>query len=283
MHRSPLIDCCRCCLLAIVYAVIFAALLGSSAPGTQPTVSAGRPDLLRLESLVKKLQPIVSSTEELTASIPSDGFLLPTGDELDQLMEVDSQVRVEALGWVEKYANRQALFAPADLQELKQRLQTLPPAAVNRWLDQSRDLRERLASEEWMSTDRWLGQFLAAQSVYTPADLAKFQHRLARLPSYQLPLVLDHFQLVREERQRQRSSMAQHRQLSLESARRMQWTPRTAQAGALAGRPTSQERLVVPARQAPVFYRSRSLSQRAADIYIYRAIYGRNFLWWGMW
>lgn len=268
-----------------VTAMVVLWLAGNLMAHAARAADAKRPDLLRLESLTKKLQP--PGTSEKNPVRPEvDGFLLPTGDDVDAIMEVDAEVRVEALRWLDDYVSRQSLFADTDLQELRRRLQTLPPAAIHRWLDQTSELRERLVSEEWTAMDRWLAQFLAAQAIYSESELASFRQLLARTPANRLHLALDHFHGVRDERLRQRSSTVQHRQLNLDSVRRMQWTPRAAQAGALAGKSPSQDAYTLSARsgrRGTVFYPSRSLSQRAGDLYIYRAIYGNNFLWWGLW
>ncbi len=275
---------CHCCRFPVTAMVVLWLAWNLLAHEAKAADVKG-PDLLRLESLTKKLQPPgLSDNNSVRPEI--DGFLLPTGDEVDAIMEVDAEVRVEALRWLDDYVSHQSLFADADLQELRRRLQTLPPAAIHRWLDQSSDLRERLVSDEWTAMDRWLGQFLAAQAIYSESELASFRQLLARTSANRMHLALDHFHGVRDERLRQRSSIAQHRQLNLDSVRRMQWTPRAAQAGALAGKSPSQDAYMMSVRtgrRGTVFYPSRSLSQRAGDLYIYRAIYGNNFLWWGFW
>lgn len=220
-------------------------------------------------------------------------FLAPESDAVDELALTDEAVRGVALRWAEDYAARQALFDPADVNQLRQRLSTLPVGTVQRWLQSSQELRDRLDEEDWRTTQRWLNQFLAAQAIYTEQQLSQFRQRLADRTPTELMVVMDHFTDVRALRQQRQAVSEQQRRMALANARRMQAAQPIKPAATLQGQSVARypgyptvnagDNTRVP-RRRPFPYTSRSLSQRVADIYVYRSVFGNDavWAWWGL-
>jgi hypothetical protein len=246
------------------------------------------PDLLALQSLLKTpaMQPRDAGT---WAAFGSVMFLDPRADEADELMMAEDTMRSDALAWVEQYAMRQALFAPKDVQQLRRTLAAAPAATVNRWWQTTDTLRSRFDSEQWRTTQRWLNQFLAAQAIYSSAEMATLHARLATRTPDELMMVLDHFEEVRALRQQRQALTEQQRQLALANVQRMQSPQQlkpaaTMQPHAMSRFPTvnAVDTPRMP-RRRPLPYNARSLSQRVADIYIYQSVFGDDAVWaWGL-
>ncbi len=272
-----------------VFPTLVGWLLGLGAAATlmgQPPQA--KPDLLGLRRLMQSEWMRASEDDEgrPAAKFDRGAFLMPVADEVDRLLQVDESVRLDALAWCDAFSPSQVLFRPSDLRGLRQRLSTLPAAAVNRWSQSSQALREDLDSDSWRETQRWLADFLAVQAYYPAAELESFRLRMASRTPRELREIVAHFQSIRLARAARQQVSEQQRRQALANVQQLRAAQNPGRASTI---PTQQPLFpsingptpIVPlSARTPLVYRQRSLSQRVSDLYILRGIYGGNFVWW---
>lgn len=240
------------------------------------------PDLLELRPLAARI--VASSVQRQSApDWARNRFLLPVADQVDELAVGEFARRPLALAWVADQISNDVLIRSADWRTLHTRLTELPDAAVERWWQESALLRQLMDDESWQVTEQWLGDFLAVQAIYSADEWQRFQVSLLQLTADEWVEVVDHFQRVHDQRQQRQVISQQMRADAMRANRELRSLPTGA-------RPTSgyvgsgfAGTSPYPARapRRPGYASRTSLSQRVSQVYIYRSLWGNNFMWWG--
>jgi hypothetical protein len=250
-----------------------------------PTVGAaeGAPDLLGLRRLdaILASEAQLAETESAAAEQP---FVIEPSAEGPEAAGEPSALSDDLLDWVNEFMQHQVLFRNSDLMRLRQALRTVPEDQLQRWADETQQLRQRLTGDSWNLTQQWLREFLAVQAIYSPEEIVELRRRMATLTASQLLLVLDHFETVHLARLRsgQASEQLRAQQLTLTTALRASPSAgRAASFNSRMGFPSSVGSQVPVDRDRDyVLVRRPSLSQRVSNYYINRSIFGRSYFWW---
>jgi hypothetical protein len=248
------------------------------------------PDLLGLRRLDAALRSEAAiAAEDPSASAEKPFIMSPTSDEGDTAQATPaaaSPLRQDMLTWFSEYTQHQVLFRNADMTRLRQALERAAEEQLERWAFDTQQLRQRLTSESWRITQQWLREFLAAQAIYSPGEISRWRQRMGTLTASQLTLVLDHFETVHVARLRsgQASEQLRVQQMSFASPLRppMSTAGRAASFGPSSGFPSSVGTQFTRDRDRQyAISRRPTLSDRVANYYVNRAVFGR--WWWWLW
>lgn len=266
-------------LWALCYACALGVALNAQCLA-QTAVAA--PDLLELRPLAAHL--VASSTQRQGVSDGArNSFLRPAADQVDELAVGEFYRRPAALAWVAEHMSKSVLIRRADWRELQTRLNKLPDAAVDRWWNESVVLRQQMDGDDWQITEEWLAAFLDVQAMYSPDELTRFHASLAWLTADELLEVIDHFQHVHDQRQRRQRISQQMRTDALRANRELRSLSTATHPSSIYTSGGYSSGTPYPARapRLPGYAARTSLSQRVSQIYIYRSLWGNNFMWLG--
>jgi hypothetical protein len=191
-----------------------------------------------------------------------------------------------ALDWLDQYSSRQVLFQKQDMRTLQNAIARMSPVELTTWLDDTRQLRTRLDSDEWKFTRAWFSEFLSVQVNYSQSEIDEFRQHMAQLSAEQLMEVLDHFQQEHLHRIRGRIASQQQRQRLLATTRNnfggsgyasgarfgSDGPGRYFGGGSQAARATLRRQRYSPPS-------GQGLSLRVAHRYIYRGAFGGRFIY----
>lgn len=114
---------------------------------------------------------------------------LPTADGISSeatYEERAEQLRRELLRWLDEELYYHVLFKPADVDELRSRINEMSPTAIEQYFDQTARLRELMQTEEWQIVNRFFGYYRSLDEQFTPAE----REQLARGPARLTPQTL---------------------------------------------------------------------------------------------
>jgi hypothetical protein len=116
--------------------------------------------------------------EEAAAAVPAD--------------ERADQQRNQLLRWVDEELYYHVLFQPADVDQLRTRIDEMSPTALDEYYRQTARLRELMQTQEWQIVNRFFGYFRSLDHVFTPEQ----REQLARGPARLTPQDLMHLMNV---------------------------------------------------------------------------------------
>jgi hypothetical protein len=242
------------------------------------------PDLLGLRRLDAALRA-EAEAEAGTPLVTEEVFLTKPSNGASPVAAVEDEKRSQLLLWLNEYAKNQVLFHHDDIAGLRTSLETMPADQLSRWAADSEQLRARLFDSSWLATQQWLRDFLAVQAIYTDDDVTAFRRGLASLRPSQLLRVMDHFQTVQLARARSREAADQLRVQQIAIVGRRPLGQQTVRAASFSGNARFPSNVGERAGGGPtrqyMVVRRPMLSQRIANYYINRAIYGNRFFGWG--
>lgn len=99
------------------------------------------------------------------------------------LEERADQHRNELLRWLDEELYYHVLFKPADVDELRTRIDEMSPTALDEYYRQTARLRELMQTQEWQIVNRFYSYFRSLDDVFTPEQ----RQELARGPARLMP------------------------------------------------------------------------------------------------
>jgi hypothetical protein len=96
------------------------------------------------------------------------------------------QLRHELLRWLDEELYYHVLFKPADVDELRSRINEMSPTAIDQYFDQTARLRELMQTEEWQIVNRFFSYYRSLDEQFTPQQ----REELARGPARLTPQTL---------------------------------------------------------------------------------------------
>jgi hypothetical protein len=266
----------------ILKLVLVVSCLISASWTTSAIAATGSTDTLGIRQLMDKYPPgdgprfyLADDTKSESAS-PS-----PPATRSESNLNLDVK---ESVTWLDDFLTEQILFTEAAMRQWRARLLDLPSDEAQQWLEQTRRLRLRLSSDSWLTTQRWLRDFLAVQAIYSPAEIAAFRQRMCELDAGQMSKVVDHFQRLHQSRARTQEAVIRLRQ---QMPRVRTTSPSTAgfsrTSAAASFTPGSVPSNVMAGSRGtprpPRYIQRPRLAQRIANVYLYRSIFDDNYLY----
>jgi hypothetical protein len=99
------------------------------------------------------------------------------------LEERSDQQRNELLRWLDEELYYHVLFRPADVDDLRIRIDEMSPTALDEYFRQTARLRELMQTQEWQIVNRFYGYYRSLDEVFTPEQ----REELARGPARLMP------------------------------------------------------------------------------------------------
>ncbi len=122
----------------------------------------------------------------------------------------------ETLDWLDRYLTVQVIFDQEDMIKLRKEVAKMSPEQLQAWLNQTKQLRERLASPEWDRTQKYLSDFLSKQAVYSDEEIEQMRTEASEMTPDQLMGLLDKIQNKFAEMTGMAQASDQRRQLEVE-------------------------------------------------------------------
>lgn len=95
--------------------------------------------------------------------------------------ERSDQQRNQLLRWLDEELYYHVLFKPADVDELRARIDEMSPTALDEYYRQTARLRELMQTQEWQIVNRFFGYFRSLDHVFTPEQREQLAPGPARL------------------------------------------------------------------------------------------------------
>ncbi len=153
--------------------------------------------------------------------------------------------RAETLAWLDQYLSQSDLLDPKTLVQIRAAVKQMTPSQLDRWLAQTRQLREYVSSPQWQETRAWLQGFLKVQAIYSDQEIQEFRQKLFNANPDELLAMLQKIQAKHESMVWMHQASQQSRQMAV-SARERQIARQDAANNAA-------QQAAAAARQTPLF------------------------------
>jgi hypothetical protein len=104
----------------------------------------------------------------------------------------------ETLDWLDKYLTDTDLMHPDEVAKIRTAIAQMSPSQLDRWLVQTKQLREYVESPAWQETKKWLRGFLKVQAMYSDQELQEFREKLFNADAEQMLAILQRIQAKHE-------------------------------------------------------------------------------------
>ncbi|MHB8971430.1 MAG: hypothetical protein ACYC3X_08970 [Pirellulaceae bacterium] len=110
----------------------------------------------------------------------------------------DPERQRETLDWLDKYLTDTDLMRPEDVAKIRTAVTQMSPSQLDRWLTQTRQLREYVEIPAWQETKKWLRGFLKVQAMYSDQEVQEFREKLFNADADQMLAILQRIQAKHE-------------------------------------------------------------------------------------
>jgi hypothetical protein len=121
----------------------------------------------------------------------------------------------------------------------------MTPSQLDRWLAQTRQLREYVSSPQWQETRAWLRGFLKVQAIYSDQEIQEFRQKLFDADPDELLAMLQKIQAKHESMVWMHQASQQSRQMAVDA--------RASQVARQDAVNNAARQAAASARQAPLF------------------------------
>ncbi len=115
-------------------------------------------------------------------------------DDLTDSNMTDAERRESTLLWLNKFLTESDLLRQSDVDKIRQAVAQMSPSQLNRWLEQTKQLREYVESPKWQATKRWLREFMRVQNIYSAEEIQKLRDEIVRADADQMLAILKRIQ-----------------------------------------------------------------------------------------
>jgi membrane-associated HD superfamily phosphohydrolase len=127
------------------------------------------------------------------APVDSDPPPASTQPAVDESRSDDQASREDVLDWLDQYLSREVLFRQEDIDRLRAKIGQMSPPQLQQWLDQTREIRETLESDQWKSTEVWLEGYLPTK-IYSDQEMEQFRQDVGEMSPSELSELLKRIQ-----------------------------------------------------------------------------------------
>ncbi len=116
------------------------------------------------------------------------------GRDLADANLTDAERRESTLLWLNTFLTESELLRQQDVDKIRQAVGQMTPSQLERWLQETRKLREFVESERWQETKRWLREFMRVQNMYSEPEIQKLRDEIVQADADQLLAILKRIQ-----------------------------------------------------------------------------------------
>ena len=129
----------------------------------------------------------------------------------------DADRQRETLDWLDKYMTDSELMTPGAIGKIRSAVERMTPSQLERWLLQTKQLREFVESPPWQDTKKWLRGYLKVQAVYSDKELQEYRQKLFDADPDQLLAMLQQIRAKHESMVWMHQSSQATRQMDLQA------------------------------------------------------------------
>ncbi len=129
---------------------------------------------------------------------PANVYGQPPAKALTDESLSDSERREETLKWLDKFLADSVLMTPDDVAKIRDAVAGMTPSQLERWLIQTKKLRDYVESPVWQETKRWLREFLRVQAIYSDEEIEKLREEIFKADANQMLAILERIQTKHE-------------------------------------------------------------------------------------
>ncbi len=116
------------------------------------------------------------------------------GRDLTEMNLSDAERRESTLLWLNTFLTESDLLRQEDVDKIRQAVAQMSPSQLQRWLEQTKQLRTYVESEKWQQTKRWLREFMRVQAIYSEGEIQKLRDDIVRADADQMLAILKRIQ-----------------------------------------------------------------------------------------
>ncbi|MHB8957273.1 MAG: hypothetical protein ACYC4U_30280 [Pirellulaceae bacterium] len=141
---------------------------------------------------------LISTALILAGSMVSAAHGQAADQDLADANVSDPERQQETLDWLDKYMTDSALMRAEEVAKIRTAITQMTPSQLERWLGQTRQLREYVESPQWQETRKWLQGFLKVQAIYSDQEIQQFREQLFNADAEQMLAMLQRIQAKHE-------------------------------------------------------------------------------------
>jgi hypothetical protein len=157
------------------------------------------------------------STWLLSLCVTYAAYGQATGQDPADANVSSAQLRQQTLDWFDKYLADSDLSQPGTADKIRAAVEQMSPSQLERWLEQTQQLREYVESPQWQNTKKWLHSFLKVQAIYSDKELQEFRQKLFNADADQMLAMLQQIQAKHESIEWMHASSEKSRQMDLQA------------------------------------------------------------------
>ncbi len=106
----------------------------------------------------------------------------------------DAERRESTLLWLNKFLTESDLMRQEDVDKIRQAVLQMSSSQLERWLEQTKQLRAYVEGERWQQTKRWLREFLRVQAIYNEQEIQQLRDDIVRADADQMLAIMKRIQ-----------------------------------------------------------------------------------------
>ena len=139
------------------------------------------------------------------------------GQDLASANLSDPDRQREMLDWLDKYITDSDLMPADGVAQIRAAVAQMTPSQLERWLLQTKQLREYVESPQWQDTKKWLRGYLKVQAVYSDKEVQEFREKLFSADAEQMLAMMQKIQAKHESMVWMRQASDKSRQMDVQS------------------------------------------------------------------
>lgn len=104
------------------------------------------------------------------------------------------ELKQGTLLWLDKYLADSALMSEEDTGMIREAVAKMSPTQLRKWLEETRELSERVESPEWQDTKRWLRGFLRVQAIYSDKEIEQLRRDIRNADADEMLAIMQRIQ-----------------------------------------------------------------------------------------
>jgi hypothetical protein len=160
---------------------------------------------------------LLMSTGVLALCVTCAAYGQASGQDLADANLSVAERQQQTLDWLNKYLADSDLAQPGTIDQIRAAIEKMSPSQLERWLAQTKQLREYVESPQWQSTKKWLHSFLKVQAIYSDKELQEFRQKLFNADADEMLALLQQIQARHESMVSMHELAAKTRQMDLQA------------------------------------------------------------------
>lgn len=114
--------------------------------------------------------------------------------DITDLNLTDQERRETTLLWLDTFLTESDLLRKEDVAKIRAAVEGFTPSELSQWLEQTKQLRRYVESEQWQQTKLWLREFLRVQAIYSDQELQEIRDEIVRADASEMLAILKRIQ-----------------------------------------------------------------------------------------